>query len=49
MSNIFTPFNPIFLIPLKVKYKGEHTKNAMNPQFYVFNWVLFSAQLAIHL
>ena len=38
MSNIFTPFNPIFLTPLKVKYKGEATKNAMNPQFHVSNW-----------
>lgn len=26
MSNIFTPYNPIFLIPLKVKYKGEPPK-----------------------
>lgn len=26
MSNIFTPYNPVFLIPLKVKYKGEPPK-----------------------
>lgn len=33
MSNIFTPYNPIFLIPLKVKYKGEPPKTQWTLNF----------------
>ena len=33
MSNIFTPYNPVFLIPLKVKYKGEPPKTQWTLNF----------------